>query len=520
MAPEPSWQLSNAETKTGAGAPFSDQESIEGLLRRLIQRVEESERRYDEALGELHARLDRLSQTPEGSVSSGSREETETLERLREQLSGLARRLEPAPEPTPRAVSPLEQALSEFRAVSAGLAAAEPGLPRQPAADASAPALKPDLAPPPEPDRPASVDLPLADTEDFDRRLLDMARRLEHSIGGGASPGAIEKLNARMDEIAANFEAALQQSPKLESLHRLERQIADMERQLGRVEQHVAHIGVVEGQLQRLIGRLDQTPAQMEGLASRAASDAARLVAETALGKPSAAERLEAMHRDIVAMNERGQVTDDRMVDTLEAMHASLKGLAEQAERATAAPPEPEPARSPMAPAVRAAEAQSAEDERMRSLRDRLAASDPGPDGDGPQPPFGRAARAEPSASFDDVEPASLATRFAPETSFDSMEDLVAAARRAAEAAAARAEEDRGGSRHRRHRSALASESGEPERRKWSILVVIAALLLLVSAALLYTRLPSKPELDTPTATAPSMPAPAIGVAPAPPRLP
>ena len=35
-----------------------DQQSVETLLRRLVERVEESERRYSEALNELHARLD------------------------------------------------------------------------------------------------------------------------------------------------------------------------------------------------------------------------------------------------------------------------------------------------------------------------------------------------------------------------------------------------------------------------------------------------------------------------------
>ena len=40
-----------------------DQQSVESLLRRLVERVEESERRYSEALDDLHARLDQLSQT-------------------------------------------------------------------------------------------------------------------------------------------------------------------------------------------------------------------------------------------------------------------------------------------------------------------------------------------------------------------------------------------------------------------------------------------------------------------------
>src|SRR4029077_9508233 len=83
-------------------------------------------------------------------------------------------------------------------------------------------------------------------------------------------------------------------------------------------------IGAVEGQLQRLIERIEATPAQIERTATKAAQEKARLVSETGLGKASAAERLDALHRDIVAMNERNLATDDRLVDTLTAMHPNL----------------------------------------------------------------------------------------------------------------------------------------------------------------------------------------------------
>jgi len=530
MAPEPSWQQGNAET--GAGAPFSDQESIESLLRRLIQRVEESERRYDEALGELHARLNRLSQTPEGSGGAVSAEEAETLERLREQLSGLARRHQPGPEPAPDHFAALDKALAEFRAVSAGLAAAEPSvLPPRPQAASEA------LAASPAPDFPFSTPAPEPDfsvpstppsftgEDDFDQRLIDLAQRLDHSVGGAAPAAAIETLKARMDELAANFEAALQQSPKLESLHRLERQIGDMAQQIGRAEQHIARIGVIESRLQWLIDHVQQAPAEMEGLASKAATDAARLVAEAAAGKPSAAERLEVIHRDLVAMNERGRVTDDRMVDTLEAMHASLKGLAEQLERPEAPLSQGSAALGePAGPSVSGGAAPvggeliSSDDERLNSLRDRLAASDLGFDSDRTNMPFGRAKRSslgEATVDLDKMDPARLGTATA-EMSFDSMEDLVAAARRAAQAAAARAEE-RSAQHQRREGPARGANRGEPERHTRSFLMFIAALLLIISAALLYSRLQSKPEFGaaSPVAEQSTFP-PGIGIAPAP----
>ena len=58
MAPEVRWQASDAAVSRGIAVSASDQDSVESLLRRLIRRIEESERRYAEALDELHARLD------------------------------------------------------------------------------------------------------------------------------------------------------------------------------------------------------------------------------------------------------------------------------------------------------------------------------------------------------------------------------------------------------------------------------------------------------------------------------
>ena len=89
-----------------------DQQSVETLLRRLVQRVEESERRYSEALGDLHARLDQLSQTTGAARSSGAFEDAETFDRLHNQVSSLARRLEQEAS-TPRDEDePLGRALS------------------------------------------------------------------------------------------------------------------------------------------------------------------------------------------------------------------------------------------------------------------------------------------------------------------------------------------------------------------------------------------------------------------------
>jgi localization factor PodJL len=499
MAPEVRWQTSSVASLGGSDTLAPDRESVESLLRKLIRRIEESERRYAEALDELHARLGQVSYSASVSEALGTPEETETLERLRHQLSDLARRLEqPQPKKEAERLPTLDKALEEVRAVSAGLALAEPDwFASLSASLAAAEArVEPEPAPAPLPEsepRYASRSFapPSASEDaDFDRRLIDMAQRLERSIGEAMPSSAIEELNARMKEISARFEAALAQAPKLETLHHIERQVADMGFQLGRVEQQAARIGAVEGQLQRLIERFEATPAQLERAASKAAQETARLVGETGLGKPSAAGRLDALHRDIVTMNKRNLATDDRLVDTLAAMHDSLKGLMQrERDRATAT-------------ATALHEAQP----RMAPLASEGGAAD---FAESRQP----MARAEAEAG----EPPRQRTTFIRDIPFESTEDLVAAARRAARAAAARADE-RGAASPRQARVAAETKpSEEPGRHKISLLMVAAAVLLMISAALLLTRLKLKPDFDVPPPAAEqSLPAPAAEAPPLP----
>ena len=72
MVSEASWHtgVGRYGNETSDAAPM-DQRTVESLLRRLVERVEESERRYSEALDELHARLDQLAQTTDAARAAG-----------------------------------------------------------------------------------------------------------------------------------------------------------------------------------------------------------------------------------------------------------------------------------------------------------------------------------------------------------------------------------------------------------------------------------------------------------------
>lgn len=517
-----------------------DQQSVESLLRRLVQRVEESERRYSEALDELHARLDQLAQTTEAARTTGAPDDAETFDRLHDQVSSLARRLEQESATPLDDFERLGRALSGELEQSAGMTepAGKPDLLSEFAAPSFTPS-EPPLGgsaapynyPLPEPDysAPPPVSAYPGDDRDLDKRLVEMAHRLEHSIGTAMPAQALEALNARLDEIGAQLAKALEQPPKTQALEAVERQISDMAQQISRAEAELTKIGEIESALNRLVERVDASAAQMEQAASKAASEAAQRVAEEAKLSAGTAERLDAMHRDLMAVNDRVRASDDRLAATIETVHESLRKLVQLVEQ-NATPPKP---RLPFAERMRqleplppAAEARPETSQapkngemgatKERLFKNRLGAAIPDFQETEAAPPFGRAKGATPQAKTSDLDhedPARALTKAEGDELYATPDDLVAAARRAAQAAALKAEERASSSRVRRlPGDAEASLGAEPpSRRKRSFLIICAAVLLIISALLLYGRLRSKPEPEiVPPATEQSAPAPAV----------
>ena len=557
MVSEASWQTGVGRHQGGSSAEVPmDQQSVESLLRRLVERVEESERRYSEALDDLHARLDQLSQTT-GAARSGSSEDAETFGRLHDQVSSLARRLEG------EASTPLDDFERLGRAL-AGDFDRTAGAPSSPDLLDDLAAGRTPFAPSlPEPDYSAPFASSHLTEHDLDQRLVEMAHRFEHSIGVAMPPQALEALSARLDEIGSQIAAALAEAPKGQSFEPLERQISDMAQQLSRAEAQLAKIGVIESALHKLIERVDASPSPEE-VASKAAQEAARLVADEAKLSTGATERLDAMHRDLVAMNDRARASDDKFIVTIEAVHESLKQLVQQIEKNASPPPaptprvpfaermrdlaplpdKPAPQSSPKMPGEKAGTPKAdtpktaaagnaapiAQDARPKdappteaskdapskdaSPKNRLAAAIADLEDSEAKPHFGRAKRSQDEEmAFDLDAPASRRSvgKKMADAEYEAPDDLVAAARRAAQAASLKAEERASGSRVRRlagdAQSAIGAEV--PPRRKRSFLIICAAILLIISALLLYGRLRSKPEPEAiPPAAEQSAPAP------------
>ena len=572
MASQASWDTGGSGATSSAAAPM-DQQSVESLLRRLVERVEESERRYGEALEELHSRLDQLSQTTDAARTASTPEDSEMLGRLHDHVSTLARRIEQ------EASTPLDDFERIGKALAEGLdtppAPAEDGFKtaydpfkalENPFERLEAPsAYAPSLPLAPEPASPAApaFDYPLPETtysaspvapplldvedRDLDKRLVDMAHRLEYSIGTALPATAIEALNARLEEIGAELVAALNQTAKRDNLEHVERQLAEMSQQIGRFEVQIAKMGSIESQLLKLIERVDAEAPHLDDLANKAAAEAVRL--GSAEAKPDTA-RIEAIERDLTAMNEKSKASDDRIAGTLAAVHDSLNQLVQQVERGAGnLPPRPRlpfadrqghpgvPVLPPNAQAGLAPQAQPTHGQaptaplppvpgapgalpKRPAPRTGLAAAMPGPQDaleSEPDQPFGRAKPGVPREEAVDLDalPAPRPRR-APQVDaeFEVPDDLVAAARRAAQAAALKAEERASGGRTGRSaRSTLAGSStadAHPKKKR-PILIIAAAVLLALSALLLYGRLRSKPEPEVvaPPAVEQTAPAPA-----------
>ncbi len=495
MAAEAMRRWTGREDISGHGASYSaaraDQEPIERLLRRLVDRVELVERRYGETIEELQGRLGHYSERADTLAAATSPEESDTLERLRRQLSSLADRLGQPKEPKPAAggVESLNRALTGAAKENGGTVRVRPSPPQENAGAFDFPPLFAERAKKPISPMPEAADPPIGGAE-LDRRLGEVASRLERSISEAIPIVAIESLDRRMRELAHRFDAALEQSPRLETLKHLEGQISGIEEQVARLEGHMSRIGLVEGELQSLLQLFEGTPAHLAEAAREAAKEAAQLLAREG-GAAAAVERLDAIHRDLVAMKDRSDETGMRMVDTLAAVHDSLRALVTQLDRNGQAPatdaaaPDADNTNSESAVGAKGAPI-SFEHGSLGSVLGRRPRDTAGP------------------ATTTSTETASptAATETAEEGSEKPcIDDFVAAARRAAEAAATQE------SGALAALNALAAASGQEQRRKRPSLAIWTAIVLVLCAAFLYFRFqPHIEPLLSPAATAPTSP--------------
>ncbi len=505
------------------------------MMQKLIDRMEQSDRHYGEALEELHGRLETLAHQAQAARQAGGWGNRDELQQVESHASDLADRLRDAEtahraSPRPSNLSEIEQRIAAFAEQMSAASPPEPMIdqpvidrppmdfgrpPEPPAPPPAAPPLasphspypyedEPHDAPPaPEPDLGAS---------DFDRRFHDLSERLDQSLS--EPPGALELETMRdeVEDLSHDFESALGNPDQADALKSIDQRLEHLSRHFKGAEQQQDRIASIEGQLGQILDMMRGPGSPIEDVANKAAQAAVHLMAGGS-GDTGTLDRLDAIQMELRSINEHARTMDERTVDTLEAMNDTLKALAgkvgiarEGAPPAAARPAEPFRAETgPVPPefldlpAPHGAPQTASAAPTLRAKRSDVEPSAP-------------TKPARPQAERRPVEPGAPPRR--PETASD--DDFIAAARRAAQAAARQAEEQSSGgfSLFRRASSAQvpaaprssvagtdAPYEGNEDKKPRGLLVFAAIFLLIVSAALLYTRLKSKDDgsLATPT---------------------
>ena len=438
-------------------------DAAEDLLQRLMARLDENDRRYGDALGELNQRLDQLSQRVQSAGNTHSTSASKALDRVHEQASSLAEQVNEAGA-AHRAQQELGQRLGEF-------------------AGAGDEALNANLG---------------------DSRLNDdfseVTRRLEHSLSARAPANDLGTLSSRMDDLSGRLDAALTSGNNPEALRTIESQLSVLTSGFQEAQQNYARVEAIESNLIEL----------MKWAQSAAGAN---------LGSESS--RLDAIEQTLRVLDENAREMDARTVGTLEAMNESLHALA-----ANIGTPGADVYSDDTYIAVDDEEPGQAVSSHPEPDEYAEVIIQEGPEPDHPQS-GPSAGVEKLGATIPDYQPApdKTARRSAPapadrgmaqeriEPGFDDDNEFIASARRAAAAAASQEPASKPAESPRRVKKMLPGTSlgapGSKGKRSSPVLVVAVVALLISSAGLLYSRLrshPHPPAVGTPQQSAPQPP--------------
>ncbi len=340
----------------------------------------------------------------------------------------------------------------------------------------------------------------------FEEQFDALAARLESALFTHQSGTGIEALSEKLDAVSRELADALAQPAG--ALHSIEHQLTDIARSFGQTEQRFKKMNDIESHLSKLIGTLNESP----GMIDRAAESAAARVLERGgfASNDSLATRLDAMHAELTAFDSQSRAQNDRLAGVVETMQRMLGNLSDSHSAAPCpqvAQPRAEEKRVPSA-APNAAAGGDLERAQANAKIDTNFGDEPAQSEtrNGASTAYTPSLRERLGASIPDFQPAATEPRAKQSQSGDraalgateKRDDFIAAARKAAQAAAARANEKSKPSAQMREaaqnqpRASKASDTHLSRPRP--ILVIAAAVLLIASAALLYTRLQSKPS--------------------------
>lgn len=367
----------------GAPEPEPAQETarLEAMLRNVIERIEDTDRRYGLALGDLQSRLDHISNRTSSAYAGASPETEDTLRRLQTRTTDFAERLREADQahraPKDTSVfSNIDQKLNEFalQAMRTGTNDGLPHSPRPVAPETSAEVFTfrarernagkaarmsanktttRDAVPgatetgksaaPASPKRASTQGKTAASAKDaaaraqaatlatINDRLLDVTKRLDAALATGTLEAELQAMRTQMDSLSDTLETALSTAPQSAALKTVEAQFANLVQRFDRAQEQFCRIESIERHVAQLLDVLNSDSSAIDAVARKTAEETARLVASHQ-NAAIASEQIDAIQAEIRALNERTRRIDEQTSETLDTMTNMLKDLAGRSE--------------------------------------------------------------------------------------------------------------------------------------------------------------------------------------------
>ncbi|RMF04441.1 MAG: hypothetical protein D6773_06430, partial [Alphaproteobacteria bacterium] len=419
-----------------------------------------------------HKRLDALAAQAGAARDQNPGSAGDMLDKVEHQAAELARQVREADQKR-RA----QQAEASLRALEARLDVRGDGPPE--------PAAQPEPGAQPVPRQDAAQ-------PEVSEQFARITAGFEQTLAAGHPSDSLETVKNELSSLSQRLEQVLAEKTDGAALRAIEAQLTQLTAQFAQAQQHYARVESMEQNIAQILNALKSNEASIDTAARRAAQETVQAMGALpeALG-----DRLDALQRDLNALNERSREVNGRTVGTLESMNATLLSLTSQI--AAAPPAAPLPAAGPAVPPEEKAAPSAAGDRPPHAETAApaetagMGAGQPSPNTVGStipdfqEPPLAAASR-EPDAG--------AAQGSAERQNIVVEDDFLASARRAAAAASARktgAESGKTGflAKLRGRPAAESVAAGTPSKGPRPVLVLAALLLLGSGAAFLYGRL-------------------------------
>jgi localization factor PodJL len=175
---------------------------------------------------------------------------------------------------------------------------------------------------------------------DMDRRIVDIAQRLEQSQAASRDMPQVNELERRMAELDQRLNEAIHQQSSGGARVDLDAKLAEVNDRLGRTEHQLSHLETIEKAISQLYDSMEKNRAWTQDVAE----DAAQRMGQHIMSQPQAAVSLsgsaeiQALEQGLQAVREASHMADSRNQETLEAVHETLEQIVTKlAELETAA---------------------------------------------------------------------------------------------------------------------------------------------------------------------------------------